>query len=66
MTEGKLKEGWAYPGGGRKAHYFVDKSSLCRRWGFYFGPLEQGNDDSPDNCPTCMKALARRKARAAQ
>ena len=55
------KEGWGFPGGSRKAHYFVDGVSLCGKWGFYFGLLEQGNDTSPDNCPTCIKKLAKRK-----
>ena len=62
----KVKEGWGFPGNSRKAHYFVDSMSLCRRWGFYLGPLEQGNDDSPDNCPACMKALTKRKAKIKQ
>jgi len=62
MTTKQIKEGWGFPAGSRKAHYFVDSMSLCRRWGFYYGSLEQGNDNSPDNCPTCMKALAKRKA----
>ena len=63
MPEEKPKEGWAFPGTSKKAHYFVDATSLCRKWGFYFGPLEQGNDNSPDNCAACMKALAKRKAK---
>ncbi len=54
-------EGWAIPGTSNKAHYFVDTVSLCRKWGFYTGPLEQGNDDSPDNCAACKKKLAKRK-----
>jgi len=62
-SEEKEKEGWGFPAGSRKAHYFVGSMSLCRRWGFYFGPLEQGNDGSPDNCPACMKALVKRKAK---
>ncbi len=57
MTEQKLKEGWGIPTMSRKAHYFVDMNSLCRKWGFYNGVLEQGGDDSPDNCAACMKAL---------
>lgn len=61
-SQEKVKEGWGVPAGSRKAHYFVDSMSLCRRWGFYFGLLEQGNDTSPDNCPGCMKSLAKRRA----
>ncbi len=62
----ELKEGWGFPAGSRKAHYFVDSMSLCRRWGFYYGSLEQDNDNSPDNCPSCMKALAKKKAKVKQ
>ena len=56
----KAKEGWGFPGRSRKAHYFAGMTSLCRKWGFYGGPLEQGNDDSPDNCAVCMKRLTNR------
>ncbi len=62
MTE-KEKEGWGFPTGSRKAHYFGEDSfALCRKYGFYFGEKEQGNDDSSDNCTACMKKLAKRKA----
>lgn len=67
MTEEKAKEGkegWGFPGQSRKAHYFVDGTALCRKWGFYRGPVDQGNDDSPDNCSACMKALAKKKGTA--
>lgn len=56
------KEGWGFPRGSNKAHYFLeDGKSLCGRWGFYLGSKEQGNDDSPDNCTACKKALKRRR-----
>lgn len=57
------KEGWGFPTGSRKAHYFVDSMSLCLRYGFYFGPLEQGADNSPDNCSSCVKKLAKQEAK---
>jgi len=60
-SEAQKDEGWAFPGNSRKAHYFVDARSLCRKWGFYLGSLEKGNDDSPDNCVACMRALAKRQ-----
>ena len=63
------EEGWGFPGSSRKAHYIVDNRSLCRNWGWsshLFGPLEQGKDDSPDNCSACMRALAKRKAKVKQ
>lgn len=57
----EIKEGWGFPTGSRKAHYFVKGMSLCGKWGFYFGSLEQGNDDSPDNCAECVRRLKKRK-----
>jgi hypothetical protein len=52
-------EGWGFPGTSRKAHYFRDTRSLCRRWGFYRGNLEseKPGKPSPDDCTTCRKAL---------
>jgi hypothetical protein len=53
------EEGWAFPGQARKAHWMLaDGRSLCGGWGFYRGSVEQGNDDSPDNCQACKKRLA--------
>ena len=56
----KVREGWGWPLSSRKAHYFVDGSSLCGRW-MFFGSLEQGNDNSPDNCAPCKKNLKRHR-----
>ena len=61
MKKQKHPEGWAFPGRARKCHYFVGGKALCRQWVFG-GPLEEGNDDSPDNCTQCVKLLAQRKA----
>ncbi|KKM17726.1 hypothetical protein LCGC14_1672900 [marine sediment metagenome] len=64
MTE-EIKEGWGFPGNCRKAHYFkADGRSLCRKWGSFRISLEQGNDDSPDNCTVCMKALPKHQAKS--
>ena len=60
MTE-EIKEGWSYPTNSRKAHYFVNMMSLCGKYGFYRGFLEQGNDNSPDNCVQCKKKLHKAK-----
>lgn len=51
-----LTAGWARPGLGVKWHYFLagDTRSLCSKW-LYFGPREEGNDGSPDNCADCRK-----------
>ena len=52
-------EGWGFPLLSRKAHYFMRGRSLCGKWGF-FGEVEPGNDDSPDNCAECKKKLQKR------
>lgn len=63
MAEGK--EGWAWPSNARKAHYYGnDSRSLCGKWLLFpgmQGQPEQGNDDSPDNCAGCRKALKAKK-----
>jgi len=59
MTEEK---GWGFPANSRKAHYFnTDKRSLCGKW-LFFGELEDSNDNSPDNCTACKKALLKIRA----
>lgn len=62
-------EGWGFPRDSRKAHYFRDTMSLCRKFGFYRGPLEpEGVWDggvpkpSPDDCAPCRKALNRERS----
>lgn len=51
-------KGWGWPSNSRKAHYFNGVYSLCRRW-MFFGPLENGNNESPDNCLECRKRIAK-------
>lgn len=58
-NENKIQEGWGNPepySSRSKFHYFREGRSLCRKWGFYFGDLEQGQDDHSDNCSACKKA----------
>lgn len=56
------KEGWTWLRNSPKWHYFVDGRSLCKRFMlFSTSKLEQGQDESPDNCKSCMKALIKRK-----
>jgi hypothetical protein len=54
MSEEEIKEGWGLPALSRKRHYFVDGRSLCGDWVFT-GPVESGNNDSPDNCAGCKR-----------
>jgi len=58
------KEGWAYVhylyGVTRKAHYIKDNRSLCGRY-IWLGDVEEGKDDSPDNCASCKRKLKKLK-----
>ena len=59
-----VKEGWG-PTNGRKWHYFQFREgqgmtdSICGKIGFYGAKelLEQGNDDSKDNCAECKRKV---------
>lgn len=60
MSEDELLEavgeGWWWPSNSKKAHYVVEGRSLCRKWlAIGSPPLEQGNDDSVDNCAECRR-----------
>lgn len=61
VTENKIPEGWGKSLVSRKWHYFRNRDSLCRRIGFYFGEVEQGNDHSSDNCSAYAKILSKEK-----
>ena len=57
----KLKEGWGIVRpGDKKAHYYVDSESLCRRIMFYFGPLYADEGRREDDCAACRKKLEKR------
>ena len=59
-------EGWGViRPGDRKAHYYRESMSLCRRVGFYFGPLEPDDKAGPDDCTACRKVLGREQRRVA-
>lgn len=54
----QAKEGWGIiRPGDRKAHYYRNGMSLCRRVGFYSGYLDTSDQSSPDDCAGCRKAL---------
>lgn len=64
----KPEEGWSflinYP---KRWHYFRGGRSLCRRYmAFSLPHMEQGNDDSPDNCKACLTALKKEREKKAQ
>ena len=57
-----IKEGWTWIFNSRKWHYFQEGRSLCRNFALLgSADLEQGNDNSPDNCATCKKKLKKEK-----
>ena len=62
MSE-ERKTGWGWVIGSRKWHYFDEEGySLCKKWyKFTDGALEQGNDNSPDNCSMCRKKLLKQQ-----
>jgi hypothetical protein len=49
--------------GDRKAHYYRDSVSLCRRVGFYTGPLDPADTPSRDDCAACRRELLREAAK---
>ena len=55
-------EGWFWPGGSRKAHYFVHGRSLCGKWGFP-GELEPYGEFSSDDCAACARKAKERHER---
>jgi DNA polymerase III epsilon subunit-like protein len=60
-------EGWGViRPGDRKAHYYRDTMSLCRRVGFDQGPLEPDEHASKDDCAACRKVLTREAAKRGQ
>lgn len=60
------REGWGViRPGDRRAHYYVGTMALCRRVGFYQGPLEADNGPSRDDHKECRRLLVRRQAAAA-
>jgi hypothetical protein len=63
--QAQLTEGWGViRPGDRKAHYYrSDGFSLCRRVGFYRGPLEPDDKPSRDDCAACRKQLDREARR---
>lgn len=62
----EAKEGWGViRPGDRKAHYYRGTMSLCRRVGFYRGPLDSDDKPSKDDCAACRKELTREAAKKA-
>jgi hypothetical protein len=62
----EVTEGWGIiRPGDRKAHYYRDTMSLCRRVGFYRGSLDGNDKPSPDDCGACRKQRDRELAKGA-
>ena len=61
------KEGWGFLFNSRKWHYFRGGMSLCGKWGLLSSDaLEQGNDNSPENCAACKRKRLREVEKAAK
>ena len=61
-----ITEGWGViRPGDRRAHYYRNGMSLCRRIGFYGGSLDPDAFKSKDDCAACRKLLDREHAQAA-
>ncbi len=61
-----VREGWGViRPGDRKAHFYRESFSLCKRVGFYRGPLETEDieKESKDDCLQCRRALTKLLAR---
>ena len=52
-----MAEGWGFPTGSRKAHYFVDGRSLCRKWMYLGGLMPSEKTTVPSDCVTCARRL---------
>ena len=64
MSDKEIKKGWGLPSQSRKWHYFMNGRSLCRKFGWFDrDPLEEGNDNSLDNCKDCKRRLEKIKAK---
>ncbi len=67
MTAETNWKGWAKLDNATKWHWFnseMGNTSLCGKYMVLRKPamLEEGIDDSPDNCKPCMKRLAKMNA----
>lgn len=53
------ERGWGWPMASRKAHYFINGMSLCRKW-MYTGTLtqNQSSERGPDDCAECHRKQA--------
>lgn len=55
-----VSEGWKPLSNAKLWHYFRDGKSLCGKWmTLSMRDVEQGNDNSPDNCKACKDKLAK-------
>jgi hypothetical protein len=62
VVSGEKAEGWGViRPGDRRAHYYRAMTALCRRVGFYTGPLEPDEFTSKQDCAACRRVLDREK-----
>lgn len=52
------KEGWKWLSNSKFWHYFKEGRSLCGRYAvFSMDGVEQGNNESEDNCKKCKEKI---------
>lgn len=63
MEDKNIGKGWKYLVNSPKWHFFNnDNKSLCGRWATFSNEdFEYGNDESKDNCKSCIKKLKKLK-----
>jgi hypothetical protein len=60
MSDAKIivPKGWGWPNASRKAHYFINRISLCNKW-IFGGELDNTNTTpGPDDCVVCARKVA--------
>lgn len=60
MSE-ELTEGWVFLSNSKKAHYFREGRSLCRKWGYMGNAYEADEFESADDCKDCRSRLNKEK-----
>ncbi len=54
-------EGWVFLVNSKKAHYFRNGRSLCKKWGYMGNTFEKDEFESPDDCKDCRRRLNKEK-----
>lgn len=58
-----MLKGWGWPSLAKKAHYFIDGTSICGRW-MYMGTINDTETSGPDDCAECKRRWTKMKEKA--